>query len=83
MTPDDEKELHRLSEMLRRIDGHLEDKTSREGLQKAGIALMLAFLRGLRPELEKWYAGIDAPISEVESVYLRSLGLEPEDPEEP
>ncbi len=40
MTEADERELHRLSEMLRQIDGTLgQGSPLREGLQKAGVAL--------------------------------------------
>ena len=49
MTASDEKELDRLSAMLEEIDHGLERSSPvREALQKAGIALSLGFIRGLR-----------------------------------
>ena len=62
MTPTDEEELHRLSELLRLVDSQLQSNSSaREALQKAGIALIITFLHGRRQELEEWYKNLDAP----------------------
>lgn len=50
---DDEKELHRLSDMLREIDRHLDNASpGREALMKAGIALSYGFMNGLRSKIE-------------------------------
>jgi hypothetical protein len=79
VTPADDAELARLSEHLRLIDTHLgSDPGGREALQKAGVALILTFLNGHRQELEEWYRGIDAPLTESQRAHLRRLGIDPE-----
>jgi hypothetical protein len=61
MTKADEKELHRLANMLRDIDAQLQkDSPLREGLKKAGFALCTAFIHGLRPEVEREYIASDS-----------------------
>ena len=81
MTQADENELHRLSDMLRAIDGTLE-RTSplREGLKKAGLALSLGFIHGLRPDIERHYQRLGTPLTEKERAHVRSLGIDPEEP---
>ena len=60
MTPQDEKELHRLTDMLRDIDANLQkDSPLREGLEKAGLALSVAFINNLRPEVERIYSALE------------------------
>jgi hypothetical protein len=60
MTPQDEKELHRLTDMLRDIDTKLQQESPlREGLKKAGLALSIAFIHNLRSEIESHYAALD------------------------
>jgi hypothetical protein len=79
VTPVDEAELGRLSEHLRLIDSRLaSDPAGREALQKAGIALIITFLNGRRQELEEWYRGIDAPLTEAQRTHPRRLGIDPE-----
>lgn len=48
--------------MLRDIDAQLPAESPlREGLKKAGLALSVAFIHNLRPEIERFYSGIDVP----------------------
>jgi hypothetical protein len=56
MTPEDDKELHRLADMLQVIDRQLcPDTPLREALVKAGIALSHGFIHGARPKIEEDY----------------------------
>ena len=79
MTPGDENELCRLAEMLQAIDQTLESTTPlREALRKAGLALNLGFIRGLRPEIERHYRQLDKPLTKVERSSLRNMDIDPE-----
>lgn len=78
MSPEDNDELHRLGDMLRTIDeGLLPTSVLREALQKAGLALQLGFINGLRNDIEARYEGIGAPLTETQRQHLRSMGIEP------
>ncbi len=56
MIPDDERELHRLADMLQVIDSQLApDSPLREALAKAGIALSQGFIHGSRSKIEEDY----------------------------
>jgi hypothetical protein len=80
VTPTEEEELAHLSEQIRLIDSQLGSNPSgREALQKAGIALMLAFLQGRRHEVDELYSGIDAELTEAQRAHLRHLGIDPKD----
>ena len=75
----DERELFRLTELLRGIDGKLDQTSAeREGLKKYGIALILVFLRGLRPELEAWCDNMGSPLNEAQRQHLLALGINPD-----
>jgi hypothetical protein len=79
MTTSDEKELHRLAAMLETIDGSLERSSPlREALQKAGIALSLGFIRGLRPDIDRQFDQLGTPLTGSERARLRSMGIDPE-----
>jgi len=78
--PTDEKELRRLAEMLRDIDARLErDSPLREGLTKAGLALTSAFIHDLRPEIERHYGQIGAPLTETQRSHLLSMDIDPDE----
>lgn len=56
MTPEDDKELHRLAAMLEDIDHQLRpDSPLKEGLVKAGLALSHTFIHGSRSKIEADY----------------------------
>ena len=77
MTPADEAELHRLSDMLEAIDRGLQsDSALREGLQKAGIALSLGFIEGLRGRIEHAHRGLTTPPTEADLARLRAMGID-------
>ena len=79
MTASDEKELDRLSAMLEEIDHGLDRGSPvREALQKAGIALSLGFIRGLRSDIERQFEQLGTPLTDSERARLRSLGIDPE-----
>ena len=81
MTKEDEKELHRLAEMLRLIDGQLPPASPlREGLEKAGLALSLTFLHGLRSELEGLHDNLGRPLTDDDWRQLRMMGINPDEP---
>lgn len=80
MTTEDEKELDRLSGMLRLIDGQLDAGSPlREALEKSGIALTVAFLHDLRAEVERHYASKGEPLGGDERSHLRGLGIDPDE----
>jgi hypothetical protein len=77
MTQQDKHELHRLSTMLKSIDQQLDSSSVlREALQKAGIALSLSFIGGLRAKVESDYEQLGNPLTDVQHAHLRSLGIE-------
>ena len=79
MTPQDEKELHRLADMLRDIDATLQRESPlREGLKKAGLALSIAFIRDLRPEIERQFMSLGTPLSAAERARLEKMGIDPD-----
>ena len=78
MAPQDEEELDRLSEILRSIDGGLESGSpQREALQKAGLALSLAFARNLRSEIDRHYEQLGQPLTEPQRAHLQRMGIDP------
>jgi hypothetical protein len=79
MTKEDEAELHRLCEMLRLIECQLEPGSPlREGLEKAGLALSLTFLHGLRSDLETWYSKLGSPLTDIDRQHLIDMGINPD-----
>lgn len=79
MTPEDESELDKLTGMLEAINDGLDPASPlREGLQKAGIALSLGFINGLRADIERQYERLNVPLSDEQRSRLRSLGLDPD-----
>jgi hypothetical protein len=77
MSPIDETELQRLTDMLRDIDGKLEGSSPlREGLVKAGLALHRVFMDGKREDLERTFSSLEMPLTEAETAHLKSLGIE-------
>jgi hypothetical protein len=78
MTPEDEKELRRLTDMLAAIDAGLPAASPhRRALEKAGIALSVAFLHQLRPEIEDLFQASEKDLTEDERLRLRQLGFDP------
>jgi hypothetical protein len=76
MSSPDDAEMHRLCEQLADVDRLLPDGApEREALQKAAIALQLAFRRGLRAELEKEFASLELPLTDEQRARLTELGL--------
>jgi hypothetical protein len=76
MTKSDEEEAHRLCDVLRSLHHQASgDALKSEALKKAGLAVSLGFMRGLRPEIESFYRKLGAPLSEEESAELRKMGL--------
>jgi hypothetical protein len=79
MSPADETELHRLSDMLAAIDSSLpSDSPLREGLAKAGLALALGFIQGMRADIEQQFEQLGDPLSDEQRAYLKRLGIDPE-----
>jgi len=82
MNAADEAEVERLVGLLRVCDTEAAPNApAREALQKAALALRVAFLRGCRAEIEELYAGIDRPLSEAKHQHLRKVGIAPPDDE--
>jgi hypothetical protein len=78
MNPKDEKELHRLSELLHDIDRSLApDSPQREALMKAGLALGMIFLQSARGEIERIYEGIGQPVKKDQKKALKAKGIKP------
>jgi hypothetical protein len=77
MTSSDENELHWLSEMLATIDRSLENSSPlREALQKAGVALSLGFIRGLRPDIDQHFEQLGAELTDSQRAHLRSMSID-------
>lgn len=67
MTKSNEEEAHRLCDALRSLhDQTGGDVLKSEALKKAGLAISLGFMRGLRPEIESFYQKLDSPSPEKE-----------------
>jgi hypothetical protein len=74
----DEKELHRLSEILRALHEKVgDDAAASEALKKAALALSLGFIHGLRPEIEEHFSKLDLALSAEERVGLAKMGIHP------
>jgi hypothetical protein len=79
MTPEDESELHRLTNMLSEIDASLpEFSPLREALQKAGYAISYSFMDGRRSHIENIYDNVEAELTDEEREHLRSMGIDPD-----
>ena len=79
MTQEDEAELHRLCDLLRVVAKQLgAESPLTEAVEKAAFGLSLAFMRGLRPEIEYLALGVGRPLSESQLQHLRSLGIDPD-----
>jgi hypothetical protein len=76
MSPSDDAEMNRLCELLANVDRFLPDGApEREGLQKAGLALQLAFRRGLRAEIEQEFVSLGLSLTDEQRARLTELGL--------
>lgn len=73
----DEEELHRVSALLEAIDQSLPKPSPlREGLAKAGLALIVAFRDGHREWIENTYAHLDDPPTDEQRARLLRLGID-------
>jgi hypothetical protein len=80
MTKVDEKELHRLSDVLRALHEKVgDDVLASEALKKAALALSLGFVHGLRSEIEEHFAKLDLPLSAEEKAAVVKLGIPPDE----
>ena len=76
MSSTDEAELRRLCDLLAAVDRTLpQGAPEREGVPKADLALHLAFINGLRPDIEQQYEEIGAPQSDEQRTRLGKLGM--------
>lgn len=81
MTDNDEKELHRLCDMLKEVDEGLDiDCPLREAVSKGALALSIAFIHGFRSKVEDWVEGVGRPLTETQRDSLSSIGIDPKDP---
>jgi hypothetical protein len=79
MRPTDEKELYRLTNMLRDIDATLQRGSPlREGLKKSGLALICAFSHDLRPEIEEQFMKLGTALTQKERARFKKLGVDPD-----
>lgn len=80
MTDNDEKELHRLCDMLKEVDECLDANSPlREAVSKGALALSLGFIHGFRSKLEDLAQGIGQPLTESQKAQLFSNGIETQD----
>ncbi len=78
MKKEDEVELYRLTEMLKKIDGQLQPSSPyHEALVKG--ALHHVFIHGYRLEVEQQFDNIEKPLSAEDIVELRRLRVETDD----
>lgn len=81
MTKNDDEEVHRLCSVLQRLHDEIGgDPLKSEALKKAGLAISLGFVRGLRPEIEEFYRGLDLPASEGD--WIKAAGEKSRTPTE-
>jgi hypothetical protein len=79
VTPADHQELLRLTSLLQSLDDRQNvDREVREALKKAALALNVAFIHGLRAEVERMFAGLEKPLGPAEREHLRRLGIDPD-----
>jgi hypothetical protein len=78
MTPADHQELLRLTNLLQPLDDRQNVGDVREALRKAALALNVAFIHGLRAEVEEMFASLEKPLGPAEREHLRRLGIDPD-----
>jgi hypothetical protein len=79
LTHTDEQDLLRLTAILEALHTRLaDDPFVKEAVQKAGLALSVSFMHGLRSEVERLYETLDKPLSESERAHLRESGIDPD-----
>ena len=79
MSEEDERELHRLCDMLKVVhDGLDVGSPLREAVTKAGLGLSLVFMNGQRSKVEELAAGLGRPLDEEQRQKLRALGIDPD-----
>ena len=79
MTPADQQELLRLTTLLEPLDDRQDVESEvREALQKAALALNVAFIHGHRKEVEEMYTSLERPLGPAEREHLRRLGIDPD-----
>jgi hypothetical protein len=78
MTDNDEKELHRLCDMLKEVDEGLDvGSPLREAVSKGALALSIAFTHGLRSKVENWAECVGRPLTETQRDALSSVDSGP------
>jgi hypothetical protein len=81
MTKEDEQELHRLCDLLRRVEKSLEvGSPLREAVIKAAYGVSLAFIHGFRSRVDELFARHGTELTAEEKDHLRSMGIEPDAP---
>ncbi len=77
MNKNDEAELHRLTNPLSEINKKVK-LTDEEGeaLKKAGLALSVSFIHGLRKEIEEVYEDTNKSLTVDQKQYFKSLGMD-------
>jgi hypothetical protein len=82
MTPADEREMHRLCELLGTLDATLPPSSPlREGLEKGALAIQASFIHGHRAWVEGMYNGLHDPNTELSAKQRASLvrlGIDPD-----
>ena len=79
MNHSDERELLRLASLLEALHERPDvGQHCREAIQKAALALSVAFIHGLRAEVEELYATLDKPLPEAARQHLLRLGINPD-----
>ena len=77
MNQEDEIELHRLCNAIKRLDTHPElSAEEHEALTKAALALQRIFLLAERQTLEEQYESLSMPLSIDQVGHLQRMGLD-------
>ncbi len=77
MTENDENELHRLTNLLSKINNKtILTEDEKEALKKAALALSVSFTHGYRKQIEEFYRSLDGPLTADQKQNLRSLGID-------
>lgn len=77
MTKRTERELHRLSGLLSKIERRFAlSRGEVMALRKSAIALSLAFINGLKPTLDYHYRSLGKPLTQKDKQFLKEMGVE-------
>jgi len=73
MTESDEQELHRLTDILRDVEGLAVNEGQSEAIKKAALALHSSFINGGRSQIESTFENLGKPLNSEQRAFVDSL----------